>query len=40
VGMVIVLVLLMIGALELVFQGAQSLFIRLTGLRWLLLAGF
>ena len=35
VGMIIVLVLLVIGALQLVFQGAQSLFVRLTGPRWL-----
>ncbi len=40
VGMIIVLVLLVIGALQLVFQGAQSLFVHLTGLHWLLLADF
>lgn len=39
VGIVIVVVLLIIGALELVFQGAYSLWLQLVGTRWVLLSG-
>jgi len=39
VGIVIVVVLLIIGALELVFQGAYSLWLQLVGVRWVLLSG-
>ena len=39
VGIVIVVVLLVIGALELVFQGAYSLWLQLVGVRWVLLSG-
>ena len=39
VGIVIVVVLLAIGALKLVFQGAYSLWLRLVGVRWALLFG-
>jgi len=39
VGFVIVIVLLLIGALEIVFQGAVSLWLRLVGVRWALLSG-
>jgi len=39
VGIVIVVVLLAIGALKLVFQGAYSLWLRLVGVRWALLSG-
>ena len=39
VGIVIVVVLLAIGALKLVFQGAYSLWLQLVGVRWALLSG-
>jgi len=39
VGIVIVVVLLAIGALKLVFQGAYSLWLQLVGVRWVLLSG-
>ncbi|MBC7098332.1 site-2 protease family protein [Candidatus Bipolaricaulota bacterium] len=39
VGIVVVVVLLAVGALELVFQGAYSLWLELVGTRWILLSG-
>jgi len=39
VGIVVVVVLLAVGALELVFQAAYSLWLELVGTRWILLSG-